>query len=185
MWWLWPVEVVLLASLTTYWFSRLNLARSWIWMGSTALTVFIASDAMLVYRATSWVNQGWSGADPEEVKVIDYTASKLKADGQNPVALGYNFFIRPWWASFNVADSRYKVGADMDLFLRYRYQLQNSSQCAEGTSVNDKYRIVQTRPLMNEELDHIDIPPDPRFRVAQTFDSFQVLERVPKKGSQF
>src|SRR5262249_6821106 len=35
LWWLWPVEVVILASVATYWPSRLRAPRFWIWIGSS------------------------------------------------------------------------------------------------------------------------------------------------------
>jgi hypothetical protein len=178
LWWLWPVEIVILASVATYWLLRLEKSRPWIWIGSSVLMVYALSNSFLISRANSWMTEGWSGTDPEEIKVVDYVAKQIGSRGEDHAAIGYDFFIRRWWATFNAADSRYKVGADLDLFFRYRYGIVNTIRCAEGTSTQDTYRIVQTRALSSEESDHIDIPLDSSFQLLQKFESYQVLRRA-------
>ena len=177
-WWLWPVEVVILASITTHWPLKLGIPRSWTLIGSGMLIVFAASNSLLLSRANSWMTAGWSGDDHEGVRVVDYAATKVKSDGSDQAAIGYDLFIDRWYATYNAADSRYKVGAQLDLFFRYRYGILNTSHCAEGTSRDDAYRIVQTRILIPWESDHINVALDPRFQVMQKLDSYQFLQRL-------
>ena len=143
------------------------------------LIVLAASNTLLLSRLDSWIIDGWSGTDPEQIRVIDYAARQIKSDGKDHAAIGYDLFIRSWWAIFNVADHRYKIGADLDLFFEYRYGIVNTNRCAEGVSTEDTYRIVQGRVITSEERAHIDIPSDDRFHVSQTFESFQLLQRPP------
>jgi hypothetical protein len=84
-------------------------------------------------------------------------------------------FIDPYWPVFNVVDHRYKVGADLDLFFKYRYGIVNTSRCAEGVSSQDRYRIQQGRVLKSEESQRLDIPPDDRFYTLKKLDVFQQL----------
>jgi hypothetical protein len=181
LWWLWPVEVVILASVATYWPSRLRAPRLWIWIGSSVLIVYAVSNVFLISRVNSWMTQGWSGSDPEELRVVDYVAKQIASRNKDHAAIGYDLFIIRWWATFHAADSRYKVGADLDLFFRYRYGIVNTTRCAEGTSPQDTYRIVQTRVLFSEFSDHIDIPLDSSFKLLQKFDSYRVLQSASAK----
>ncbi len=48
-------------------------------------------------------------------------------------------------AASNIADRRYKAGADFDLLLRSRHGIENLNVCAEGMSSDDQYRLVQTQ----------------------------------------
>jgi hypothetical protein len=182
IWWLWPVEIVILASLATYWPLRLRTPRFCIWIGSSILIVYVVTNSFLISRLNSWMTQGWSGTDAEEVRVVDYVAKQIASRGKDHAAIGYDLFVMRFWAAFNAADSHYKVGADMDLLFRYRYGIVNTSRCAEGTSKQDTYRIVQTRALAPYAIDHIDIPLDSSFKLLQKFDSYQVLQR-PEDGT--
>jgi Dolichyl-phosphate-mannose-protein mannosyltransferase len=175
-WWLSPVQSVILASLV-YWLMKLSAPRLLISIGSAVLVVLVASNSLVISRINSWIANGWSGVDLEQLKLVDYAAKQIKSDGRDHAAIGYDLFIDNYWALFNVADHRYKVGADLDLFFKYRYGIVNTSRCAEGVSSQDSYRIKQSRVLKFEEHQHLDIPQDDRFHALKKLDEFQLLQR--------
>jgi hypothetical protein len=70
----------------------------------------------------------------------------IAMDGQRTASIGYELYGLSFPAAFHVVDSRYKIGANFDTFLKYRYSISNLDACAEGTSNHDKYRIVESRP---------------------------------------
>jgi hypothetical protein len=177
LWWLWPVQSVILASLVTYWPMKLRVPRLSMWFGSAVLVVLVASNSLVVSRIHSWIALGWSGVDLEQIKLIDDAAKRIKSDGKNYAAVGYDLFISIWWPMFNVADARYKVGADLDLFFKYRYGIVNTNRCAEGVSAQDTFRIRQSKRLPYEDHQHLDIPQDDKFHVLEKLDAFQLVQR--------
>jgi len=126
-----------------------------------------------------WLRNGWAGSDPEEVRVVDYVSNQIRSNGRDHAAIGYQVFIYEFMAKYNIIDRQYKVGAEFDLLFKYRHAIRNTDQCAEGLSSADEYRIVQTRPKSGEEQPehYFHVPPDPRFRLIQTFDLYQVFKR--------
>src|SRR5436190_7317484 len=62
-------------------------------------------------------------------------------------SIGYEIDTSKFMAAFNNIDSRYKVGADLDLLFKYRHGIINKDRCAEGFQPTDRYRIVQIAPM--------------------------------------
>jgi hypothetical protein len=190
-WWLWPLEVMLLAAFVTHVLPQLGWPR-WIARALQAgLLVIVLGNPLTLSRVQAWWQTGWSGPDTVEIQVIDYIAEQLHRQGQRHVAIGYqtlywdfpaaNFFM----ATFNMVDSRYKVGADFDLFLTARHGLVNTNQCAEGISPADEYRIVQSSPVWT-------MPPAAIFalengwQVRRRFGPYEVRQRhwsSPARGA--
>jgi hypothetical protein len=117
----------------------------------------VVANPRLIRRAQSWVDSGWSGADADAVKAVDYIATDMHAHGQESAAIGYAKDDDPFLPKFNVIDKRYKVGADFDFLLSSRHHLANLNQCAEGFSSRDIYRIVQLNPQTNQQEADFDV----------------------------
>src|SRR5262245_17381232 len=185
--WLWPLQAIALSALITNIMTRLRMPSSLLWLSYLVLTGALvippfhsheyATDAPT--RVKLWLRNGWAGSDPEEVRVVDYVSNQIRSNGRDHAAIGYQVFIYEFMAKYNIIDRQYKVGAEFDLLFKYRHAIRNTDQCAEGLSSADEYRIVQTRPKSGEEQPehYFHVPPDPRFRLIQTFDLYQVFKR--------
>lgn len=157
--WLWPLQVIPLAAAVTWVPLRLGASRWTLRIGCCAVALIVASNAVAVSRLDSWRHDGWSGRDAMEVEVTDRVAGLVRAEHHDHASIGYEVDIWRFMALANVADSRYKVGADFDLLLKYRYGIVNLDRCAEGVSPDDSYRVVQTSArAMNNPLGANRIP---------------------------
>jgi Dolichyl-phosphate-mannose-protein mannosyltransferase len=177
LWWLWPLQVVFLAASVTYVPSLFGASRTFRLIGSLALLLLVVVQPLSVSRMKSWFADGWSGKDDEEVVVTDYVANRLAAEHKNRVALGYDISFKPFNVAFHAADHRYKIGAQFDQLLRYRYGIQNTDACAEGIAPNDEYRLVETQGPSSEDYVRRHSPLDSRFQLVREFPSFRLYER--------
>jgi hypothetical protein len=177
-WWLWSLQVIVLAALATYIPSRLQAPRMIAWVGSLLLIVTLLMNPWTLSRIGFWISDGWSGSDGDEIQAVDYVSSRLK--GRNQTAVGYQVLFWRFSAEYNIVDPRYKVGADFDLLFADRHGVSNSNHCAEGVSPNDEFRIVQaTRHWANPAgKSYFEIPLDRNFRLLQQFGPYQVFERA-------
>src|SRR5262249_49689052 len=142
----------------------------------------VGANTVLFGRVDSWVHQGWSGPDAVEIQAVDRLASLVRETGHRQASIGYEVDIWPFMAEWNVADSRYKVGADLDLMLKSRHGITNLDRCAEGVSKVDTYRIVQTtaRSAANSNgTNRLAVARDASFETASKAGIYQVLERMP------
>lgn len=110
---------------------------------------------------------------------MHYVANRLRTDGKESAAIGYQIFIYGFMANFNIIDSQYKVGAEFDLLFKYWHGITNTDQCAEGISPHDEYRIIQTRPKSGQEQpsQYFEVPSKEPFRLVKSFDLYQVFKR--------
>jgi len=180
LWWLWPLQVLTFASVVTYLPLQLRLPRPLMWIGSLILVFLVAGNPLLLSRANAWSRDGWSGSDAEEIKIVDYAASLIRSERKDRAVIGYHTYMDPFMATFNGADRRYKVGAELDVLFKYRHGIINTDRCAEGVSADDEYRIVQTSRsagIGTTSKDHIDVPLDPRYHMLATFGPYQVFKR--------
>ena len=92
-WWLWPLQVLIFASVVTYLPLQLRLPRPLIWIGSLILVFLVAGNPLLLSRVNAWSRDGWSGSDAEEIKVVDYTASLIRSERKDRAAIGYHTSI--------------------------------------------------------------------------------------------
>jgi hypothetical protein len=144
LWWMWPMQVLPLAAAVTYVPSRLGMPR-WVGrVGSLAVIGLVAANPVLLSRVEGWTRHGWAGNDAMEIEVVDRVADRMKTGGERQAVIGYDVDFWRFAAIFNVADARYKVGADFDLLLKYRHGIANLNRCPEGVSPQDEYRVVQT-----------------------------------------
>ena len=177
-WWLWPLQIVVLASVVTYVPLQLKLPNVVAWIGSFVLALMVAGNGLVLSRLTAWVKDGWSGSDAEEIEVVDYVARQIGSKGHQ-AAIGYDLYIYRFQPAFNAVDPHYKVGADFDLLFKYRHGIVNTNRCAEGVSSEDKYRVVQTSTNATDEAarQYIDIPRDDGFYLSQHVGAYQVFQR--------
>ena len=176
--WLWPLQAIVLAAFITEVITRWQVASPVLWLSQLLLigTLFISP---LNRHLERWVKDGWAGSDPEEIQVVDYVTNQLRSEARDHAAIGYQIFIYPFMANYNIIDRQYKVGAEFDFLSKYRHAIRNTDQCAEGLSSADEYRIVQTRPKSGEEppRHYFQVPQDTKFRLIQSFDLYQVFKR--------
>lgn len=178
-WWVWPIQVILLAAFVAYLLPRFSMPRPIVAAAQLALTLLLVVNYFMVGRIQSWRTNGWNGKDPEEVQVIDYVAGLVRAEGKSEAAIGYQLFIYPFMAEYHVTNPVYRAGAELELMLRYRHGIANTDQCAEGIAPTDEYRIVQRRPKEGpEEPQHyFAVPPDEQFHLLRRFSLYDVLKR--------
>jgi hypothetical protein len=176
--WLWPLQVVVLASFAAYALARFRAPRPVTWIGQLVLIVVLIASPFLS-RVESWYRTGWSGSDAAEILVGDYVAEQIRSEGHDRAAIGYHIFVYPFMVQYNMINPQYKVGAEFDLWLKYRHGIANTNGCAEGLSPYDEYRIVQTQPKSgsDEPREYFDVPLDRRFQLLRQFGPYQVLRR--------
>ena len=196
--WMMPVQLMLIVAAVTWIPERLGWPRSVAWLAQACLTLLLLTHPWVMSPVQAWARNGWSGPRAIDIQAVDYIASQVRAQARSTVAIGYHTYIAGFMAMMNVADPRYKVGAELDLFLKYRYGISNSNQCAEGVSATDEYRIVQKPPPPVEPknipnswtplgsevktydlVEYFDVPLDPSFRPLGQFGDFQVFHRDP------
>jgi hypothetical protein len=176
--WLWPLQVIFVAAGVRYVMSRLNVPRQVAWGLQLVLVLLLVADPVQV-RINEWLRSGWEGPDAEEVLVVDYAATHLRAEGMDVAAIGYETFVYPFMARYHAIDPHYKVGAEFDLLFRYRYGIVNLDTCAEGVSPADDYRIVQERPQVapGAPVQFFDVPSDGSFQQVGGVASYSLLRR--------
>jgi hypothetical protein len=179
-WWLSPLQFIILASTVTYIAGQLGFNSVWRWVGSVMLVVAMLPSSLLSSRITAWADHGWSGTLPNRLKAVDSLAQIIKADNRTNAAIGYGLHYQRYVSVFNTMDSRYRVGADYDLFFRLRHGISNLNKCAEGFSSLDEYRIEEAHyiPPAGVQQDRIPMPAGASFRLLKRIDTLSVLKRT-------
>jgi hypothetical protein len=185
-WWLWPLQVVVLAAAVTYLPAQFKLSRPIAATGQVFLTLLLLLHPWVLSPAQSWMKMGWFGPTAPQVQAVDFLANRLSSEARNTAAIGYQIFVFGFMAKSNIIDPRYKVGAQWDMLFKYRHGILNSDQCAEGVSSKDEYRIVQTRPrqvlpqdFFNERAEeYVDIQLDGSFQLVRQFGRYQIFKRT-------
>jgi len=175
-WWLWPLQVILLAAFVTNVLPRLRAPRPFTWIAYTALIGIVLGNSFMLSRVEQWLRTGWSGPDAEQIQALDYVAEQSRAEGRSHAAIGYHIAMGSFMAQYHAIDPQYKVGADFDLLLKFRHDISNASQCAEGISHDDEYRIVQITPLEPGQ-EYLAASIDKQYQLRQQFESYQVFKR--------
>src|SRR5262249_6187616 len=121
-WWLWPVQVIVLAALFVHIPSRFGVPKIAIWIGQTLLLVAVAANPLLIARIHAWIQSGWSGSNADQLVAVDYVAEQMRAKGERSAPVGYALDDKLFMAAFNIADSRYKIGARLDFLMWHRHR---------------------------------------------------------------
>ena len=176
-WWLWPLQVIALAALVTYVSARLQLSRIFACTASACLAAMLLLNPSSLLSGVGHWGPGWSGEDAAEIRVADALAQRLA--GKNHAAIGYQMYIWRFMASFNVADPKYKVGADFDLLYKTLHGISNTDRCAEGISSGDEFRIVQINPNPRDlkVTEYFDVSADKNFQLVEQFGPYQLFQR--------
>lgn len=144
LWWLWPIQVIGIASVVTYWPAKLGAPRFIAWVGSAILIFALVGNPLFLSKVQSWSNDGWAGVERPEMQLMDAIASRVQASGKSQTHIGYELYDDVFYlGTFNQADPRYKIGAQFDTLLKYRHGIENLDTCAEGVSDGDEFRIVE------------------------------------------
>jgi hypothetical protein len=178
-WWMWPLQVVVIASVVTYLPTRLGAPRWVMWIGLSVLLSVLAVDSLLFSRLQAWGKDGWSGKDSAETRSLDYVATMIRSDGKQQARIGYEIYTYIFPAVFHTVDPRYKIGASFDAMLKYRHGIVNLDRCAEGVSPDDEYRIVQISPFEDEipgASNFLDVLHDSKFKLMGQFGVYQVFK---------
>jgi len=173
--WLWSLQILLL--IAPFALLRHAVPKVVLWIGQGLLLVAIVANPLLWSRVSSWVHQGWSGSDSDEINTIDYVSKDIRAHGTTSAAVGYALDDGIFLAPYHSVDPLYKVGSFIDLFFSHRHQLTNTNVCAEGFAQNDDYRIIRVDVAgdgrgpnsFNVGSDH--------FQLLQQFGPYQVFKR--------
>jgi hypothetical protein len=152
------------------------------WLGAAVVCGAVLSNVALLSHVSSWRDAGWAGRDAPEIDATDAIARRMQSNGPAEASVGYQVDFWRFMADVNRVDPRYKVGADIDLLLRYRHRITNLDRCAEGFRPGDDYRIVQVarKPATdNHGLNRLSPPGDApsAFAILWRADLYEVRER--------
>jgi hypothetical protein len=179
--WLWPLQCIFLAAFATSLLPRFGISRYWIYASQVVLLLIVVGNSFLLQRINSWVRTGWAGQDADKVRVVDAIARDMRAEGKEQAEIGYQMFIYPFMAEYNIGNAVYKVGAELDFLLQFKDGLLNKNRCAEGLSPNDEYRIVETIPEPSEgsPKEYFPVTMDENLLFVGQFGSFQIYKWYP------
>jgi hypothetical protein len=177
--WLWPLHSLFLAAFLTVFLPRLKAPRFLMQATLALVVLFIVGNSFLLDRLDSWIQTGWSGKDAPEIQVVDAIAQEIQGRGQGNASIGYQIFIYPFMANYNVTNPLYKVGSEFDLLFKFRRGITNTDQCAEGFHAQEEYRIVELRPKPPEwsPKEYFPVEMDERFHLIGQFGAYQVYRR--------
>lgn len=176
--WLWPLQCIFLAAFATSILPRLGISRYWIYASQVVLLLIVVGNSFLLQRINSWMRTGWAGRDADKVRVVDAIARDMRAEGKAQAAIGYQMFIYPFMAEYNIGNPVYKVGAELDLLLQFNDGLRNKNRCAEGLSPKDEYRIVETIPESSEgsPKEYFPVTMDDELLLVGQFGPYQIYK---------
>ena len=126
--------------------------------------------------ARVWAHAGYGGEETEVEQALGSIAETLRAERRTSASIGYQVPFSGFEASFNVLDSRYKVGAVGDFLLKHRWQIMNANRCAEGISRNDEFRLVTSGPPGRSLSAYLSRPLD-GYQLLATFGRYRVFRR--------
>jgi hypothetical protein len=181
-WWLWGLQVLFLAAFVTEVLPRLGARRAVVWAAAGVVIGLVAANGQVLDRAAAWRDHGWAGADAPEIRVIDYVADELRADGKARAAIGYRLFVYRFMPAYHIRNAEYKVGSDFDLLLQYRGGISNADSCAEGFSAADEYRIVRTVPRPEEWAPRLyfHVPLGREFELVRDIYPYRIYKRTQR-----
>ena len=178
-WWLWPLQMILLAVAVTYLPMRAWGFRLGAWVASVLVLLLVANNLVTVARLGDWARNGWSGQDASAVQAIAAAAALVGPSAPDSrVPIGYQINFRRFVPIDNIIDSRYKVGADLDMLLLYRHGITNTDRCAEGFATTDALRIEQVATDNAGRNDRIYSPNREPFQLIRQFGVYRLLRRT-------
>lgn len=176
--WLLPLQALVLAAFFTVFLRRLGVGRPVVWLAQGLLVFAFLWNSFLIDRVDAWRADGWSGHDAAEVRAVDYIAADLHKEGRDRASIGYRVFVYPFMVNYHSVSSNYKVGNQFDVLFKYGHGIENIDRCAEGVSPRDDYRIVQTRPLNQEDppINYFNVSLGNRFKLVRQIGTYRVFK---------
>lgn len=176
LYWLWPGQIAF-AILAWKVFQQVHRFAGWIYFA------FLITVCSLII-SPHFFNIKPVLEDPTPTAtVLEELRKILSAEGRDSAWIGYDIHFNPWILAAHQLDPNYKVGAELDLLLRYGYGIENRDVCAEGISDRDEFRIVQKHQLPGTESivsNNFNLAEYPRMEVVKEWNTFALLRR-PKK----
>src|SRR4030095_1444476 len=125
-WWMWPLQLVLVAVSVVYLPMRLWRLSRGVWIPALFAMLIVANNTVITSRVHDWIHSGWSGKDANAIQAVDPAAMLVRTSGnRGHASIGYEMDVRRFVAIDHIVDSRYKVGADFDMLLWYRHGISN------------------------------------------------------------
>ncbi len=181
--WLWPLQSIFLAVFTVRFLPMLGVGRG----ARTTLGLvlfFLLAWNPLANATTAWLRNGYAGPQNPLSEAVAFLAGQISGQGRSSASIGYNVPFSGYQISYNVIDSRYKVGAIADFLLRRRFGINNEDKYAEGVHPDDEFRIVRPPPSGKTMAFYI-APPREGFAPIAEFGDYTILKRVsPVKGRE-
>jgi|SoiMethySBSTD1v2_1073268.scaffolds.fasta_scaffold00140_46 dolichyl-phosphate-mannose-protein mannosyltransferase len=175
-WWLWPLVAIFLAALVFHSVGTETVRRRLV--AAVVVVILMAATWVTptnIARLESWRTAGWAGHDADEIRAVEYVAAR--AGGRRDVRLGYQVPFFRGIPGLSAVDSRFKVGAELDLMLAYKHGIANMSRCAEGVSPSDDYRLVDVTGHAPPGTYRFVALPGAGFRPVRRFGTTEVFER--------
>ena len=110
------------------------------------------------------------------MRAAEYIASRVHPG--NEARIGYHLPFFEGIPALATIDRRFKVGAEFDLVLAYRFRIANESRCAEGFGPDDEYRLGResSRPTPHGMYRAL-AAPGSAFHQIRRFGSTELFER--------
>jgi hypothetical protein len=103
-----------------------------------------------------WYRDGWTGHQNPILKLLDHLVAHRKGQGEvserKSVSLSYDIVADQFNLAASSVDSRYSVGMAYDLYLKYKYSLQQELVCADSYSGESRYMIREDRTGGGERM---------------------------------
>ncbi len=144
---LWPFQCILIAAFVMNMIPSFNIKLVYSLAIRNLLIILTLCNTVVLGRADSWMHHGWSGERSPKREVVDLIAQEIQNHDIQEPAIGYQIFFMPYIPAFHIRDEHYKVGRDIDNLFHFLYTIENHSQCAEGFSDTDHFRILQKEPI--------------------------------------
>ncbi len=180
--WLWPLQSIFLAVFTIRFLPLLGAGRG------VRITFGLVLFSLLAWNpvtgaTANWLRNGYAGPLNPLTKVVAFLAGEVRGQGRSSASIGYNVPFSGYRMSYNVIDSRYKVGAVADFLLRRRFGIKNENKYAEGVDPADEFRIVRPPPPKGTMSFYIK-PPRVGFTPIARFGDYTILKRVAVQDRQ-
>lgn len=171
---IWPLQVIVIAACTSAVCPQ-DVRRFARWAVPVLVALVIAVNPFVVERTRDWLKNGWTGADADEVRLVDRLAGFLRSEGKEHAAVGYLFHGGPPRSP----DAEPSLqAAQFDDLLRYRHGISNTDLCAEGIAPDDEYRVAESGALAAwRRMGYVNSSDSDRFRFLGQFGGYVLYKR--------
>ncbi len=173
--WLWPFQSIFVAVFFVHVVPGIIAAKR-IQVIAGVLFFAVLSYKPIIGSLDKWSRDGYAGREGELIQAVSFVGNLLNAERRTSASIGYNVPFSGYNISYNIVDSRYKVGAMGDFILWWSYKIKNENKSAEGALPQDEFRIVTAAPR-KPTMSYYILPPDSGFEEIGKFGDYRVLRR--------